>query len=180
MSSFISENELIKIGFKSIGNGVHISKYATFYNPSSISIGSNVRIDDFCILSGSITIGNNVHISAGTFLFAGDSLIKIGNHTSISSRCGIYAISDDFSGYYLVGSIEDSDSRHVIKEEVSIEDYVVVGTGSTILPGSNLKTGVAVGAMSLVKGTLDEWGIYCGIPCVRVKERVKIESRFIK
>ncbi len=29
-----------------------------------ISIGDNVRIDDFCILSGKIELGSNIHISA--------------------------------------------------------------------------------------------------------------------
>ena len=57
MNSFYSQEELMKIGFLSVGKNVLISKKASIYNPSVISIGNNVRIDDFCILSGKVTIG---------------------------------------------------------------------------------------------------------------------------
>ena len=42
----------------------------------------------------------------------------------------------------------------LIAGQVILEDYVSVGTGSTILPGVKLEEGVAVGAMSFVKHTL--------------------------
>lgn len=37
-------------------------KKASIYSAQKISIGNNVRIDDFVILSGRILIGNYVHI----------------------------------------------------------------------------------------------------------------------
>ncbi|EAO54015.1 O-acetyltransferase (cell wall biosynthesis) [Bacillus thuringiensis serovar israelensis ATCC 35646] len=64
MNSFYSQEELKKIGFLSVGKNVLISKKASIYNPGAISIGNHVRIDDFCILSGKITIGSYSHISA--------------------------------------------------------------------------------------------------------------------
>ena len=173
MDSFVSSKELVNIGLKKVGTNVLISKNSCFYGAGNISLGSHVRIDDFCILSGNIKIGNNVHISAGTFIFAGDSKVVIGNHTSISSRCGIYAISDDFSGNFLVGSMEDEKFRNVIKENIIIGDCVAIGTGTTVLPGAFIPDGVAIGAMSLVNKPLDEWYIYCGIPCKKMKKREK-------
>lgn len=173
-NSFISKNDIDNIGFKSVGKTVLISRRASFYSPEKISIGSNVRIDDFCILSGNIAIGDNVHISAGTYLFAGDSKIVIGNHVSISSRCAVYAISDDFNGRFLVGSMEKDIYRNVIKKDVFIEDFVAIGTGSTILPGAILSEGSAIGAMSLVKDTLEPWFIYVGVPCLKLKRRKRI------
>ena len=62
MNSFYSDEELKKIRFKSLGENVLISKKASIYSPEKIIIGNNVRIDDFCILSGNIQIGNHVHI----------------------------------------------------------------------------------------------------------------------
>lgn len=72
MSSFYSTDELSKIGFKHIGNNVLLSKKTSIYGVENISIGDNTRIDDFCILSGNITIGNYVHIAAFCSLFAGN------------------------------------------------------------------------------------------------------------
>ena len=64
MSSFYTVEELSSLGLKSYGHNVLISRKCSIYGAVNITIGDNVRIDDFCILSGNITIGSNVHISA--------------------------------------------------------------------------------------------------------------------
>ena len=56
MSSFYDEQELQQIGFKSIGKNVLISRKTSIYGAQNITIGNNVRIDDFCVLSGNIKI----------------------------------------------------------------------------------------------------------------------------
>ena len=63
-TSFYSPEELKEIGFKSVGENVLISRKVSIYSPQKISIGNNVRIDDFCILSGNITLGNYCRIAA--------------------------------------------------------------------------------------------------------------------
>jgi dTDP-4-amino-4,6-dideoxy-D-glucose acyltransferase len=55
---FYTEIELKQIGFKSIGENVLISKKCSIYGEQNISIGNRVRIDDYCILVGNITIGD--------------------------------------------------------------------------------------------------------------------------
>ena len=64
MTSFYSEEELKSLGLKHYGKNVLISRKCSIYSAESISIGNHVRIDDFCILSGEITIGDYCHISA--------------------------------------------------------------------------------------------------------------------
>lgn len=46
--------------FRSIGEDVRISDKASIYGASEISIGSHVRMDDFCVLSGRIEVGNSL------------------------------------------------------------------------------------------------------------------------
>ena len=48
---FYSREQLEKIGFKSLGENVLISDKTSIYFPKNISIGNNVRIDDFSVLS---------------------------------------------------------------------------------------------------------------------------------
>ena len=48
---FYTREQLEKIGFKSIGENVLISDKTSIYSPQNISIGNNVRIDDYCVLS---------------------------------------------------------------------------------------------------------------------------------
>ncbi|HBS76832.1 MAG TPA: galactoside O-acetyltransferase, partial [Alphaproteobacteria bacterium] len=56
-SNFYSDTELQELGLKSYGKNVLISRKCSIYGAHNISVGDNVRIDDFCILSGNITIG---------------------------------------------------------------------------------------------------------------------------
>lgn len=173
MSSFYSLDELNKIGFKSVGNNVLISRKASIYGAENINIGNNVRIDDFCILSGAISIGNYVHIAAGTFLFAGNAGVEIGSFSTISSRCAVYAISDDYSGNSMTNPMVPDEYRNVTEEKVKIGEYVIIGTSSTILPGVVIGDGGSFGAMSLINSSTEPWGIYVGIPCRKIKERSK-------
>lgn len=136
-----------------------------------MELGDNVRIDDFCILSGKITMGSYVHISAYSCLIAGEYGIELKDFVTISSRCALYAISDEYSGESLNYPSLREPYRTVVGGKVVLNKYVIVGTGSTILPSVVFEEGVAVGAMSLVKSSLDRWKIYAGIPCKVIGER---------
>lgn len=171
MSSYYSREELENIGFKELGENVSLSRYAKIYGASKISIGSNVRIDDFVVLSGTITMGNNIHIAVGTLLYGGDEGIVLEDFAVLSSRNAIYAKSDDYSGEYLISPTVPEKYTHVTGGKVILHKYSLVGTGCTILPGVEIGEGTAVGAMSLVNKSLDEWKIYVGIPCRVLKER---------
>lgn len=130
-----------------------------------------MRIDDFCLLSGKIKIGNYVHIAAYTSIFAGKAGVEMKDFSGLSSSCAIYAESDDYSGEHLTNPTVPQQYLGVHGEKVILEKHVIVGSGTTILPGVELKEGCAVGSMSLVNQSLDAWGIYAGIPCHRLKER---------
>lgn len=173
VTSFYSQEELQSFGFKSIGENVLLSRKASVYSPDRISIGDNARIDDFCILSGNISIGKYVHIAASCLLYGGEEGIVFEDFTGASSRCAVYAISDDFSGKSMANPTIPEQFRSVIRGRVIVRKYALIGTGCTVLPGSIIGEGSAIGAMSLVKSPLDEWGIYAGIPCRRIKEREK-------
>jgi galactoside O-acetyltransferase len=173
MSSFYSLEELNELGLKSYGENVLISKKASIYAPQRISLGNNVRIDDFCVLSGAIELGSNIHIAVFCGIFAGNTGVKMCDFSTLSSRCVIYAESDDYSGEHLTNPTIDEEYLEIISGKVELGRHVIIGTGTTILPGVSIGEGTAVGSMSLVTKSLDEWGIYVGIPCKYKKERSK-------
>lgn len=183
MNSFYSVNELQEIGFKSLGDNVLLSRKASIYSAQSISIGNNVRIDDFCILSGNIIIGDYVHIAAYVCMFGGKVGIELENFTGLSSRCAVYAESDDYSGIAMTNPMVPMEFRNILSGKVKLEKHALVGTGSTILPGVTIHEGTSVGGMSLVNKSLDSWGVYIGIPCKRIKERkkdiIELEARLL-
>ena len=184
MTSFYSQQELKKIGFKKVGTNVLLSRKASIYQAQNMEIGSNTRIDDFCILSGNIKIGDYVHIAAYCGLYAGTAGIEIKAFTNCSSRTMIYAKCDDFSGENLFGPMIPEQYKYVYEAGVTIEEYVLVGTGVTILPGIVIGEGVAIGGMSLVKKSLSPWWIYAGVPCQKIKKRKKTllekKDRFLR
>ena len=169
---FLSREQLSEIGLKSFGDNVLISDKASFYSPGEITIGSNVRIDDFCIFSGNITLGNYIHISAYCALY-GKFGIVMEDFTGLSPRCSLFSASDDFGGDYLISPMAPMEFTHVTGGTIYLRRFSQVGGGSIIFPDVTIAEGVAVGAMSLVKSNLEEWGIYAGIPAKKVKTRSK-------
>jgi len=161
-----------------------ISRYANVYMPSEIAIGDNVRIDDFCILSGSIQIHSHIHIAPGVYLFAGKAGIVMEDFSCLSGKCNVYAISDDYSGEYMSNVVLPEAYRRVTARKVVLRRHALVGAGSTILPGVEIATGTSVGAHSLVTHPTEAWSIYAGVPARRLKSRSKkllqFEDDFLK
>lgn len=172
MSSFYTEDELKELNFKSIGKNVLISKKASIYGTSNITIGNNVRIDDFCILSGEIEIGDYVHISAYTALY-GKNKIKIGDFCGCSARTTIYSASDDFSGDYMISPMVPEELTNVQGGPVILENYVQLGANTTVMPNLVIYEGAVTGTFTLVRHSLEPWTINIGIPSKVLKKRNK-------
>jgi acetyltransferase-like isoleucine patch superfamily enzyme len=169
-NTFYSQKDLSDLGFKRIGSNVLISRKASIYNPELVQIGDNSRIDDFCILSGEIYIGNYVHISAYSALY-GKAGIILNDYSGLSPRTTIFSTSDDFGGSFMVGPLIPSEFTNVNSGKVVIEKYVQIGTSSVIMPSVVVGEGCAVGAFSFVKHSLPPWGIYAGLKIKLLKER---------
>lgn len=173
--AYLTRSELEQKGFKSLGTNVLISEKASIYNPRNISIGSNVRIDDFCIISAGnkgVLIGNHVHIACYVSII-GNELISLGDFVGISARSSIYSSNDDYGGNFLFGPTIPDKFKNITHKSVEIKNYVIIGVNCTILPGVIINTGVAVGAYTLINKNLNEWSIYVGIPAKKIKPRLK-------
>lgn len=171
MNSFYSNEELEQLGICSIGQNVLISRKSSIYEAENIIIGNHVRIDDFCILSGKITIGNYIHIAAYTALYGGKDGIAIRDYANLSSRVTVYSISDDYSGETMTNPMVPEKYKKVQSEAVEIGRHVIIGSGCVILPGTILQEGSAFGAMSLINRNSEPWSMNAGIPFRRLKER---------
>lgn len=170
MTSFYSEKVLCTLGFKSVGKNVLLSRKASVYSPETISIGNNVRIDDFCVLSGKIILGNNIHISAYCALY-GAGEIELKGDCGISPRSIIFSAMDDFSGDYLIGSIYPNSLTNVTGGKVVMEHFTQLGANTIVFPNITIKEGAVTGAMTLVNKNLDEWTINTGIPVNKSRPR---------
>lgn len=184
MNSFYTKDELKDLNFLHIGNNVLISRKASIYSVKNISIGNNVRIDDFCILSGRITIGNHIHIAAYSALYGANAGIEVQDYSNISSKNSIYAISDDYSGESMTNPMIPEKYKNVYENRVVIKKHVIIGSGCVVLPGVEIAEGSAFGAMSLINRSSHPWTINGGIPFKKIKERsrdlLKLEKQYVK
>ena len=173
MDSFYLEDEIKRLGLLTLaGRKAHSN------GADKISIGNNVRIDDFCILSGKIEIKNYVHIAAYTVLYGGDDGIFIDDFVNISSRIAIYSVSDDYFGETMTSPLIPEKYKKILSSPVKINRHVIIGTGCTILPGVEIGEGSAIGAMSLINNNTDGYGIYAGIPIRKIKEKKRISCNW--
>jgi galactoside O-acetyltransferase len=172
MNSFYTEQELAELGLKHYGRNVLISRKCSIYSPEKISTGDNVRIDDFCILSGNITIGSHIHIAPYCGLF-GSMGIEMHDYSGLSSRVTIYSAMDDFSGDYLVGPNQKDGTTNVQGGLVVIQRYAIIGTNTTVFPNITINEGAVIGAHSLVNSNIREWTINVGYPVRYLKKKKK-------
>ena len=171
--AFLSQSALEAMKFKSLGKHVKISDKASIYNPENISIGDYSRIDDFCVLSGSISIGKNVHIAVFCNLAGGEKGIVMEDFSGLAYSCNVFTQSDDYTGLTLTNPTVPDEFKKERKAAIHIKRHVIVGAASMVFPGVTLEEGCSVGAMSLVARSTEPWKIYSGIPAVAVKERKK-------
>jgi acetyltransferase-like isoleucine patch superfamily enzyme len=171
-TSFLGEEELHALGLRACGRHVKISRLARLYAPELLSVGDHSRIDDFCILTGEITLGACVHV-APFCLLAGSRGIVLEDFAGLSSRVSIYTESDDYvSGNGLTNPTVPAGLRRITDAgAVRLGKHTIVGCGAVLLPGTQLGEGCSVGALSLVRGELESWSVYRGNPAIRAGRR---------
>lgn len=179
-SRYLTEHDLRDFGFKSLGSNVRISSDARIYGAANISIGSNVRIDDFAILAsvaGSIAIGNYVFIARGCHL-SGVFGLEMHDFSSMAANTVVYTASDDYSGEALTAQVVPHEFTKYRGGKVTLGRHVIIGSACTILGPAHLAEGCSIGAMSLIATDLEPWGIYAGIPAKRLKDRKRDLLRY--
>lgn len=170
--SFLTNDELDLVGFKRLGRNVSISRKSSFYLPHMIEIGDNVRVDDYCVISGGagLQIGCNVHVGAFSAIYGGAG-VTLGDFSGLSARVSIYSESDDYSGDYMTNPTVPRQYRQCHSAPVAIGRHAVVGVNATVMPGVIIGEGAAVGAHSFVTQSCDPWTIYFGSPARKLKQR---------
>ena len=178
MTSFYTDEELKQLGLCSFGKNVKISRKASIYGANRVSIGDNVRIDDFCILSGYIELGNYIHIAAYTALYGGDQGIYISDFSNLSSRVSVYSVSDDYSGETMTNPMVPDEYKNVLSKAVHIVKHTIIGSTSVVLPGVNIAEGSSFGSFSFINRDSEPWSINVGIPFKKIKSRSKELLKF--
>jgi acetyltransferase-like isoleucine patch superfamily enzyme len=169
--AFLTSAQLSAMDFKHLGKNVKISDKAAIHNAEQIEIGDHSRIDDFCVISGKVTIGRNVHIAVYCNVAGGSEGITFADFAGLAYGCHVFSQSDDYTGRTLTNPTVPARFKKERKAAISIGRHCIVGTNSLIFPGVDLAEGCSVGAMSVVTKSTEPWTVYSGIPAQKLKAR---------
>jgi len=182
-SRYFSRHELEQMGFRRLGVDVQVSRTSRLYVPEYISLGDYSIVDDFCILSGNIDLGRNVHIAHGCRMIGGREGIKMDDFSGLAFGATIFAQSDDYGGDALTNPTVPMQYRKILRARVELGRHVIVGTNSVIFPGVMMGEGISVGSCSMVTKPTDPWAVYFGVPAKRIKSRkramLELETQYL-
>ena len=141
-------------------------------------IGKDTFLADNAAIIGDTTIGDGCSIWFGAVLRGDVNTIKIGNHVNIQDGAVLHTL-------YQKSTIEIGDyvsvGHNVTIHGAKVEDYALIGMGSTVLDGAVVGAGsiVAAGALVLSNTVIPPNTIWAGVPAKQVKEVAPEQAREI-
>lgn len=153
-----------------IGKNSSIHWRAEFNQPSGIEIGHNTIVGNDAFLDGRFFrkreekhLWGKLVVYIQDFIHPSTRPLKIGNNVSIAGEVRIYTMEHDI----------DSSDFAEISAPVAIEDYVVIGTRVTILPGVTIGKGAVVASGAVVTKDVAPYTVVGGVPAKLIRERSK-------
>jgi len=172
---FYTDEELVTAGFRKLGKNVKIGRLSRLCFTENISIGDNSRIDDFTVIVASresVNIGRYAHIASHCYISGSDGF-DMADFCGLSPGVLIFTSSDDYKGGKMTNPTLPRKFIGGPAGKITFDRHVIIGANTVILPNLTIGEGSSVGAQSLVKTSLEPWGIYYGIPAKRRGERSK-------
>jgi acetyltransferase-like isoleucine patch superfamily enzyme len=176
----------------SCGRNVVFGQNVVVRHPHKIHIGSNVVIDDNCLLdakgdaNNGIRIADRVFIGRNTILSCKNGDIDIGIGANLGFNCELFSASRVAIGrgaliaaytYVIGGDHELSDPAAALLDQprtsagVTIGDDVWIGAGAKILDGVAIGDHAVIGASAVVRESVPRAAIAVGIPARVVSSR---------
>lgn len=142
MSNLFSREELLALGFASVGNDVTVSRDVRFFAIEG-SLGNNVRIDTYTIVTGHIILEDDVHLSPLCFLSATGGKITMEKGSGIGPQCAILTKSDDYTR-------TDLAAEGKVAGDIRIGSNTIIGAGCKVFPGVNIGADASIGGNCLI------------------------------
>jgi acetyltransferase-like isoleucine patch superfamily enzyme len=176
----------------SCGRNVIFGQHVVLRHPHKIHVGSNVVIDDNCLVDAKgesnrgIRIGDGVFVGRNTILSCKNGDIELADAANLGFNCEVFSASRVTIGKgvlmaaysYVIGGDHDfSDPSKPVLEQgrtssgVAIGDGVWIGAGAKILDGLSVGDNAVIGAGAVVRESIPASAIAVGIPARVVGSR---------
>jgi len=170
------------------GPGVVFGQNVSLRHPRKVHIGTNVVVDDNCLIDAKgesnqeIRIGSGVFIGRNTILSCKNGDIEIADGANIGFNCEIFSASRVTIGAsalmaaysYVIGGDHDfSDPTTPVLEQSRTSKGVIIGAGAWIGAGAKILDGVTIGDRAVVgAGAVVREDVPAGAVAVGVPARV--------
>jgi acetyltransferase-like isoleucine patch superfamily enzyme len=176
----------------SCGRNVVFGQNVVLRHPHKIHIGSDVVIDDNCLLDAKgdsnrgIRIGNGVFVGRNTILSCKNGDIELANGANLGFNCEVFSASHVRIGAnvlmaayaYVIGGDHDFSNADVpVLEQsrrssgVQVGDGAWLGAGAKILDGVTIGAGAIIGAGAVVRDAVAARAVAVGVPARVVSTR---------
>ncbi len=149
---------LFRVG---IGQNSSVHWLARFNNPSGVEVGHNTVIGNDAFLDGRYKRSDVSYVR--DFFYPSERLLRIGNNVSIAGEVRIYTMQHDI----------DDPLFTEVEGEVVIDDFAVIGTRVTILPGVHIGRGAVVASGAVVSHDVEPYSLVGGVPAQHIRYRSK-------
>jgi acetyltransferase-like isoleucine patch superfamily enzyme len=174
------------------GKGVVFGCNVVLRHPHKIRLGSNIVIDDNCVLDAKgdsndgIEINDGVFVGRNSILYCKDGNIVIGRNSNISFNCEIFSGKQVVVGEnvqiaaytYLNGGDHSFDRTDIpiIRQERSgtglfLKDGAWIAAGVIILDGVTIGHDAIVGAGAVVTSDVPAFAVVAGMPAKLIRMR---------
>jgi acetyltransferase-like isoleucine patch superfamily enzyme len=154
-------------------------------HPHKIHIGSNVVIDDNCLLDAKGTSNRGIRIGSGVFVGRNSILsckngdIELADGANIGFNCELFSASRVVVGRdvlvaayaYLIGGDHEVDDRSRpvqaqarCSKGISVGAGAWIGAGAKLLDGVTIGEGAIVGAGAVVRAPVPDGAVAVGVP----------------
>lgn len=176
----------------SCGRNVVFGQHVVLRHPHKIHVGSNVVIDDNCLLDAKgssndgIRIGSGVFVGRNTILSCKNGDIELGDGANIGFNCEVFSASRISIGSdvlmaaytYVIGGDHDfaDPAKSVLEQSrrskgVTLGAGVWLGAGAKILDGVTIGDHAIIGAGAVVNRDVASRAIAVGMPARVVSNR---------
>ena len=167
------------------GRGVVFGQHVTLRHPHKIRIGTDVVVDDHCLIDAKgedntgIRLGNGVFVGRNSILSCKNGAIEVGDGANIGFNCEIFSAGQVTIGanvliaaycYVIGGDHEFSEEGRPVLHQgrsakgVTIGDGAWLGAGAKILDGVRIGEDAIIGAGAVVREAVPDRAIAVGVP----------------
>ena len=178
-----------------VGDGVRFGRgFRMIEGPALCRIANNVTFMPNCFIQGRgarLMVADNVDFYPNTYISLGgrEGFIEIGHHTHFAPNCALYGHGGLTIGPYcniaahcvlatvghdpVIRGDGPMTLAPAVAGPITLVEDIWLGANVTVTSNVTIARGCIIGANAAVNRSTEPFGLYCGVPARRVRDRLR-------